>query len=152
MNLNFMVTIEMIFGVTIVCRDWSSELPPWGIKKALAPYTQGTRTESIFCGTTLFAAEATTSCRCQHTRCPVTLAKRQKILRTSLFPLPSTAHLPTRFSPRSQLCGTLCGCAADVTSVSTVSHLSYAYYTHSVSVCQALFFTVCGQILPMAVG
>lgn len=99
----------------------------------------GTRTESIFCGTTLFAAEAATSTGCQHIRCPITPAMRQKILRLSLFPLPSTVHLPTRFSLRSQLCGTLCGCAADFTSVSTVSYLRYAYYTPCVSTCQELF-------------
>ena len=60
--------------------------------------------------------------------------------RKAPFPLPSTAHLPTRSSLRSQLCGTLCGCAADFTSVSTVSYLRYAYYNPSVSICQALFF------------
>ena len=60
--------------------------------------------------------------------------------RKAPFPLPSTAHLPTRFSLRSQLCGTLCGCAADFTSVSTVSYLRYAYYNPSASICQALFF------------
>ena len=100
----------------------------------------------IFCGTTLLAAEATTSWGCQHIHCPITLAMRQKILRTNPFPLPSTAHLPTRFSLRSQLCGTLCGCAADFTSVSTVSYLRYAYYTRFVSICQALFFAAGGQI------
>ena len=122
-------------------------LPPWdlGNKKCPHSLSQGTRTEFIFCGTTLFAAEATTSCRCQHIRCPITLAMRQKILRTSPFPLPSTAHLPTRFSLRSQLCGTLCGCADDFTSVSTVSYLRYAYYNVFVSICQALFFTLDGQ-------
>ena len=32
----------------------------------------------------------------------------------SLFPLPSAAHLLLRFSLRSQLCETLCGCAAQL--------------------------------------
>ena len=65
--------------------------------------------------------------------------------RKAPFPLPSTAHLPTRFSLRSQLCGTLCGCADDFTSVSTVSYLRYAYYNVFVSICQVLFFTLDGQ-------
>ena len=101
----------------------------------------------IFCGTTLFAAEAAASTGCQHTRCPITPALRQKILGTSPFPLPSAAHLPTRFSLRSQLHGTLCGCAADFTSASTVSYLSYAHYTPVVSICQALFFISGGHFL-----
>ena len=117
-----------------------------GNKKTPLLPRSGTRTESIFCGTTLFAAEAATSTGCQHIRCPITLAMRQKILRLSLFPLPSTVHLPTRFSLRSQLCGTLCGCAADFTSVSTVSYLRYAYYTPTVSACQELFSTKTGKI------
>ena len=59
-------------------------------KKALIPkLTLGTRTENkIFCGTTLFAAEATTSCRCQHIRCHITPALRQKILGSRLSPCP----------------------------------------------------------------
>ena len=65
-------------------------------------------------------------------------------------PLPSTAHLPTRSSLRSQLCGTLCGCAADFTSVSTVSYLRYAYYNAFVSICQVLFFALDGQFFKAA--
>ena len=37
------------------------------------------------------------------------------------FPLPSAAHLLPRFSLRSQLCETLCGCACSFTSASMVS-------------------------------
>ena len=55
--------------------------PPWG-----------TRTEWIFCGTTLFAACATTSARCQHIGCPITQATRQKILRPK--PFPTALHGP----------------------------------------------------------
>ena len=40
----------------------------------------------------------------------------------SLFPLPSAAHLLLRFSLRSQLCGTLCGCAGSFTPASLVSY------------------------------
>ena len=39
-----------------------------------------------FCGTTLLAANAAASQRCQHTVCPLTLAMRQKILWESPFP------------------------------------------------------------------
>ena len=116
------------------------EITSLGNKNAPVPHCLGTRTERIFCGTTLFAAEAAASSGCQHIRRPVTPATRQKILGTNPFPLPSTAHLPTRFSLRSQLCGTLCGCAEDFTSVSTVSYSRYAYYNPGVSICQALFF------------
>ena len=38
----------------------------------------------------------------------------------SPFPLPSAAHLLLRFSLRSQLCETLCGCACSFTSASKV--------------------------------
>ena len=48
----------------------------------------GTRTEWIFCGTTLFAAGAATSCRRQHVRCLITPALRQKILSECCSPCP----------------------------------------------------------------
>ena len=48
----------------------------------------GTRTEWIFCGTTLFAAGAATSCRRQHVRCLITPALRQKILSGCCSPCP----------------------------------------------------------------
>ena len=48
----------------------------------------GTRTEWIFCGTTLFAAGAATSCRRQHVRYLITPALRQKILSECCSPCP----------------------------------------------------------------
>ena len=66
--------------------------------------------------------------------------------RLAPFPLPSAAHLPVRLPPCSQLCRTLCGCASDFTSASTVSKLTCGHYTPPPSVCQALFFTADGQI------
>lgn len=79
---------EHFADVAIVCRELSCCIPPWKIKKSLFPIILGTRTELIFCGTTLFAAEATTSCRCQHIRCHITPALRQKILGSRLSPCP----------------------------------------------------------------
>ena len=67
------------------------------------------------------------SSRCQHTDCPVTQATRQKILRLHPFPLPSAAHLLPRFSLRSQLCRTLCGCACSLTSASMVYLFGFCY-------------------------
>lgn len=55
------------------------------------------------------------------------------------FPLPSAAHLPVRLPPCSQQCRTLCGCASDFTSASTVSKSTCGHYTPPPSVCQALF-------------
>ena len=72
-----------------------------GNKKALIPkLTLGTRTENkIFCGTTLFAAEATTSCRCQHIRCQITPALRQKILGPRLSPCPRRPICRSAYRP-----------------------------------------------------
>ena len=66
--------------------------------------------------------------------------------RLTPFPLPSAAHLPVRLPPCSQLCRTLCGCASDFTSASTVSKLTCGHYTPPPSICQALFFTTGGRV------
>ena len=106
----------------------------------------GTRTETIISAVPPCLPEnPTASARCQHTVCPLTLAMRQKILWKNHFPLPSAAHLLPRLSLRSQLCGTLCGCALQLYSRVNGFLLCYECYTPRVSICQALFFTVCGQ-------
>ena len=64
-------------------------VPPNANKKIPVPNEiLGTRTEWIFCGTTLFAAGAATSCRRQHVRCLITPALRQKILSECCSPCP----------------------------------------------------------------
>lgn len=79
------------------------------------------------------------SARCQHTVCPITQALRQRILGNP-FSLPSAAHLLLRFSPRSQLCGTLCGCAGSFTSASSVCLLNLeSLYTRKVRLSRTFF-------------
>ena len=53
-------------------------------------------------------------------RLPCNAGNASKDTWVSLFPLPSAAHLLPRFSLRSQLCETLCGCACSFTSASKV--------------------------------
>lgn len=56
------------------------------------------------------------------------------------FSLPSAAHLLLRFSPRSQLCGTLCGCAGSFTSASSVCLLNLEpLYTRKVRLSRTFF-------------
>lgn len=56
------------------------------------------------------------------------------------FSLPSAAHLLLRFSPRSQLCGTLCGCAGSFTSASSVCLLNLeSLYTRKVRLSRTFF-------------
>ena len=56
------------------------------------------------------------------------------------FPLPSAAHLLLRFSLRSQLCETLCGCAAQFYFRLNGFNI-WDYLTIYLSVCQELFST-----------
>ena len=49
---------------------------------------------------------------------------------TPPFPLPSAAHLLPRFSLRSQLCETLCGCACSFTSASMVFTIVFVIKLH----------------------
>ena len=51
-------------------------------------------------------------------RLPVNAGKASEDTKVAPFPLPSAAHLLPRFSLRSQLCETLCGCACSFTSAS----------------------------------
>ena len=110
-------------------------------KKALIPkLTLGTRTENkIFCGTTLFAAEATTSCRCQHIRCQITPALRQKILGFCLSPCPRRPIYRYAYRPALSVTGLSVGATPGFTSASSVSELTCSQYTTAVSGCQALF-------------
>ena len=90
-----------------------------GMKKVLVPQReQGQKIQ--FLRYHLVCRQNRPLIRRRHAVCPVTLAMRQKILRTLLFPLPSAAHLLLRFSLPSQLWGTLCGCACSFTSASVV--------------------------------
>ena len=118
-----------------------------GNKKALIPkLTLGTRTENkIFCGTTLFAAEATTSCRCQHIRCQITPALRQKILGFCLSLCPRRPIYRYAYRPALSVTGLSVGATPGFTSASSVSELTCSQYTTAVSVCQALFFADSGH-------
>ena len=138
---------EHFAGVAIVCRELSCCIPPWKqeIKKSLLPVILGTRTELIFCGTTLFAAEATTSCRCQHIRCQITPALRQKILGFCLSPCPRRPIYRYAYRPALSVAGLSVGATPGFTSASSVSELTCSQYTTAVSVCQALFFADSGQ-------
>ena len=113
---------------------------PKVIKKPLFPLG-GTRTEKQFLRYHLVCRKSDRSARRQHAVCPLTLAMRQKILRSTHFPLPSAAHLLPRFSLCSQLCRTLCGCALQLYFRFVGFNLCYAIYTSFVYVCQELFFT-----------
>ena len=98
-------------------------------KKALIPkLTLGTRTENkIFCGTTLFAAEATTSCRCQHIRCQITPALRQKILGFCLSPCPRRPIYRYAYRPALSVAGLSVGATPGFTSASSVSELTCSH-------------------------
>lgn len=101
--------------------------------------------KKIFCGTTLFAAEATTSCRCQHIRCQITPALRQKILGFCLSPCPRRPIYRYAYRPALSVTGLSVGATPGFTSASSVSELTCSQYTTAVSVCQALFFADSGQ-------
>ena len=66
-----------------------------GNKKAPASPTGNKDRISCLC----HLAACSCFCRCQHIRCPITGANRQKILGILPFPLPSAVHLLLRFSP-----------------------------------------------------
>ena len=65
----------------------------------------------------------------------------------SPFPLPSAAHLLPRFSLRSQLCETLCGCACSFTSASKVFYWFVLLNYTSVRL-SSTFFRVLRKLLP----
>ena len=80
----------------------------------------GTRTGFVFsCGTTLIAVKTAS-----FSADTLLLCNGSSVSGYSQpFTVPSAAHLLLRFSYRSQLHGTLCGCACSLTSASSVSLL-----------------------------
>ena len=77
-------------------------------------------------------------------RLPVNAGNASEDTRVSPFPLPSAAHLPDRFSLRSQLCGTLCGCASGFTPASVVSKYVMPI-KHEMCAFVKNFFTPCAD-------
>ena len=80
-------------------------------KKAPVP-TTGTRTENTFLRYHLVCRILRPLCNSANTPSALNAGNTSADTKgCSLFPLPSAAHLLPRFSLRSQLCETLCGCA-----------------------------------------
>ena len=139
----------------MVFEDWSGppSLPrqflshnhtPFGNKKVLVPLG-GTRTErQISAVPPCLPSIGRPLCPVPTHRLPVNAGNASEdTLGFAHFPLPSAAHLLSRFSPCSQLCRTLCGCAYSFTSASLVCLLNSLY--DILCVCQVHFSFMGGK-------
>ena len=125
----------------------SFHMVPSQIKKPLLPqWEQGQKINSAV--PPCLPGRPDRSFRCQHIGCPITQATRQKILRRNPFPLPSAAHLLPRFSLRSQLCETLCGCACNFTSASKVYSYQFVLLNYISVRLSSTFFRPMWMALP----
>ena len=111
---------------------------PCKIKNPCSP--KGTRTEKTISAVPPCLPEIRPLCTAPTRRLPVNAGNASEDTLVTHFPLPSAAHLLPRFSLRSQLCRTLCGCALQLYFRFVGFNLCYAIYTSFVYVCQELFF------------
>ena len=111
MNDGYKGLVRPTIVFPVISSSWNQ--PP--IKNALVPPIGNKDRKYNSCGTTLFAELLRPLCPVPTHRLPVNAGNASKDTWVSPFPSPWAAHLPVRFSLRSQLCGTLCGCAADFT-------------------------------------
>ena len=94
-----------------------------GNKKVLAPKSGNKDRKDTFCGTTLFAVLRRPLCPVPTHRLPVNAGiASEDTLPCGISPCPRRPIVPNRFSLRSQLCRTLCGCASGFTPASMVSN------------------------------
>ena len=111
------------------------------IKNAPAP-TIGTRTERTFLRYHLACRKIRPLIPVPTHRLPHNAGNASKDTQVSPFPLPSAAHLLPRFSLRSQLCETLCGCACNFTSASKVYGYQFVLLNYTFVRLSSTFFHI----------
>ena len=130
--------------LTIERRVISSYGTPLTLNKKSPCSPEGTRTENTFLRYHLVCRIIRPLCPVPTHRLPVNAGNASEDTKGStLFPLPSAAHLLPRFSLRSQLPELSVDALNSFTPASMVSISGYALYTTEVYVCQELF-CVCG--------
>ena len=127
--MTYVVLGILFYGITIVCRDSASYQTPHYTKSPCSTWEQGQKRHFL---------RYHPGCRTNRPLCPVPTHRlpvnagtaSEDTQAKALSPCPRRPIVPNRFSLRSQLCGTLGGCASGFTPASMVSNYDMLFIHH----------------------